>query len=258
MQVHQQVVHQIFDVALVMPAKHHAQGHPVYRPQWMVGDERVFVRQVGDMLQTLHFHLHVQILQAVLTKVNAHITFFQESINEILVNQPLEPVNQEAGDVFGLLPGTVAHDFVQINQRRATLQFSFLQNLFTHDTKCSRNNDLGIVYNIRPLGQTAYPIGSLTQPEQAIKNAIAFIHRQHLRMLAGNQQRIAPHLDFHRISRRHTAVLINMGIFGKRYFACHGITTYRHWQMARRRNGDSTPRHQRHPQTNLFPTLLQH
>ena len=56
----------------------------------------------------------------------------QEFVDEILMNQPLETVNKKTRDIFGFLPGTVAHHFVQINQSGTTRNFSLLQILFTH------------------------------------------------------------------------------------------------------------------------------
>ena len=101
MKVHQQVVHQILHLAVVVSAQYVAQGDAVLSAQRMVGDKRAqaVVRQV---LAAFYFDLGIEKLQACFQKVDSDLVFrfAQEDVQFVLMDDVLQVRDDETGHVL--------------------------------------------------------------------------------------------------------------------------------------------------------------
>ncbi len=139
-QVHQQVVHQIFDVSVVLFSQDGSECHAVLSAQRVVGDEGIAfpVVRTGQVLQTADVESHIQKTDAVLQPFHAlSVTFaVQELVDFVLMYDAFQPVDDKTGNPSGFFSGLVAQHFVDVYCEN----FVFAHDLFVASVrKCARN-----------------------------------------------------------------------------------------------------------------------
>ena len=105
-QVHQQVVHQIAEAAVVVATDDGSESHAVLAAQGVVADEGVQPSVVGggEVLLPFHYECHIKIFDALFQPLHSNLVSAvpKKSINLVLMNRTLEPAAHKAWYLLGL------------------------------------------------------------------------------------------------------------------------------------------------------------
>ena len=126
-QVHQQVVDEIAELAIEMPAYHGSECHSVYSAEGMVAHERVepSVVLVGQVLHPFNLQGHIEILHAVFQPFHANVVAAvpEEGVHLILVDDMLQPACEQRRHIACLAAHFVFKYFVDIYRLLGNFHF---------------------------------------------------------------------------------------------------------------------------------------
>ena len=119
-QVHQQVVDQVLDLAVVARAQHVAQGQTVLPAQGMIGNEGAEAAVGGQILFATHHELRIQEVQAGFQEVYPDLILraTQEAVQLILMDDTLEVGDDKLRDILRLLRSFLPQHLVYVYQKQ--------------------------------------------------------------------------------------------------------------------------------------------
>ncbi len=136
-QVHEQVVHEISEVAVVVFSYHGSERHSVDASEGMVADEGVelAVVLVGQVLGAFNLERHVEILHTVFEPLHTDVVLVlpQERVHLFLVDYMPKPSGEHSRHVACLVAHLVLKYFVYVN--RILCYFHLIRILFSFHKK---------------------------------------------------------------------------------------------------------------------------
>ena len=118
-EVHQQVVHQVFEIAVVMPSDECSERHSVVASKRVVAYESVEFAVVlrRQVLLALYLQRHIEVAHALLKPVHSHFVAAlpQELVHLVLMDDVLEPLDSERWHVFRLATHLFLQDAVDVD-----------------------------------------------------------------------------------------------------------------------------------------------